>query len=387
MDENPSVLHLLTTQAWGGLEMYVFDLVLKMTHAGIRCAVYCLPNTVIDQKFKEARIITFPAFKHSKYNILDIFKVREIIKKEDFQIIHAHTNVDVWRGSLALTFDSRRKLIFNLYMGVVKKKDLIHKFIFKNISALVSTSEIINNEVKEKYPISHSKIKLIRYGRDIESYVVSPSKREEIRNEYKVGQNEIVIGTMCRIDLQKGVKEFAESYLQIPENDRKNLKYWIIGDPTILKKDETGEIIYEKEAEETNDYLISFINKNNLSEKIILIPFQPDMISFLGALDVFVLASYNEMYSLAVLDAMLLNLPVISTNKGGTPEQLGFGERGFLVEPKSSKALADQITYCINNLIETKEKAKKGFNWTRTQHNWKNVIKQYINLYHEVYKK
>jgi len=111
------------------------------------------------------------------------------------------------------------------------------------------------------------------------------------------------------------------------------------------------------------------------------------MISFLGSLDIFVLASYNEMYSLAVLDAMLINLPVISTDKGGTPEQLGFGERGFLVEPKSAKALADQIFYCVNNLNETKEKAKMGFTWTRAQHNWKNVIQQYVDLYNEVYKK
>ena len=151
-----------------------------------------------------------------------------------------------------------------------------------------------------------------------------------------------------------------------------------------MKKDENGTIIFEKEAEETNNYLINFIQKNNLGGQIKLIPYQPDMVSYLSALDIFVLASYNEMYSLAVLDAMLLGLPVISTDKGGTPEQLGYGERGFLAEPKNAKSLAEKITYCLRNPEETKMKAEMGKLWTTSEHDWKNVLIQYANLYAEV---
>ena len=236
MGQYPGTLHLITTEAWGGLEMYVFELVNKLVKDGLRCSVYCLPNTVIEQKFQSAGIPTISAYKHSKYNLKDILKVRKIMRDNDYQIIHAHTNVDAWRGSLALNFDTKRKLIFNLYMGVVNKKDLVHRFIFRKIDALVSTSEIINNEVKEKYPINKNKIRLIRYGREVENYFTNTYERDVIREKYNTEEKDIVVGTMCRIDIQKGVKELVCAFLNISEEERKCLKIWDNRRPNHIEK-------------------------------------------------------------------------------------------------------------------------------------------------------
>ena len=48
--------------------------------------------------------------------------------------------------------------------------------------------------------------------------------------------------------------------------------------------------------------------------------------------DLFVCSSRNEGFSLVIAEAMILGLPIISTNCSGPNELLNFGEYGFMVE-------------------------------------------------------
>ncbi len=58
------------------------------------------------------------------------------------------------------------------------------------------------------------------------------------------------------------------------------------------------------------------------------------------AADFYVLPSYEECMSLAMLDALILGLPVLGTNSGGTPSVARPGETGWLVPPRDRPALA-----------------------------------------------
>ncbi len=59
--------------------------------------------------------------------------------------------------------------------------------------------------------------------------------------------------------------------------------------------------------------------------------------------EMFVLASRQDAFPLASLEAMAAGVPVIATRVGGLPEQIEHLESGVLVEPESPRALADWI--------------------------------------------
>jgi glycosyltransferase involved in cell wall biosynthesis len=59
--------------------------------------------------------------------------------------------------------------------------------------------------------------------------------------------------------------------------------------------------------------------------------------------EIFVLASRQDAFPLATLEAMAAGVPVIATKVGGLPEQIEHLETGVLVEPESPRALADWI--------------------------------------------
>jgi glycosyltransferase involved in cell wall biosynthesis len=61
----------------------------------------------------------------------------------------------------------------------------------------------------------------------------------------------------------------------------------------------------------------------------------------------FVLPSYNEVLPMAILEAMALGVPVISTRVGGIPDAIADGVEGFLVEPGAVSDLADRIARVV----------------------------------------
>jgi glycosyltransferase involved in cell wall biosynthesis len=76
----------------------------------------------------------------------------------------------------------------------------------------------------------------------------------------------------------------------------------------------------------------------------LLAPFDGSVARYLNALDGFVLPSYWEGLSLAVLEAMHAGLAVIATAVGGTPEAVVDRETGLLVPRSDPVALADALT-------------------------------------------
>jgi glycosyltransferase involved in cell wall biosynthesis len=68
-----------------------------------------------------------------------------------------------------------------------------------------------------------------------------------------------------------------------------------------------------------------------------------DVPDLLNAMDIFVLPSYSEGVSLALLEAMAAGLPVIATAVGGLPEVVTDGQTGLLIPPRDAVALAGAL--------------------------------------------
>ena len=119
-------------------------------------------------------------------------------------------------------------------------------------------------------------------------------------------------------------------------------------------------------------------------DHLILIPFQKNYIPYIDALDFFALASYNETYSLSVLDAMMMSKPVIGTNTGGTPEQVGTNERGRLVEAHSASSIAEALRFYLQNPDLATVQGPRARQWAIEKHQWPATLEQFLNLYRTV---
>ncbi len=375
----PKILHILTSKAWGGLELYVVSLIKKQLDAGFFSVLYCLPNTKVSKNAEKLGIPIFFGIRQSRFSIKDIKQVINLTKIEKFTVLHSHSRQDVWLSSLAKIFVPHLKHIFSLYMSAPRKKDVLHKFIYRKIDAITSSSEKLNEEIKKNFPVNSSSVYLIRYGIDHPHCDKNNNESIFTRALLHTPTDHCVFLCMSRLDVAKGVREFAEGFSLLKDTTKQKVSFWLMGEPTLLYMDEHGKLEYEKQSLEVYQWLQNYAKM--YPDNFKLISYQKNPRPYLEAANVFVLPTYKETYSLGVIEAMALGLPVIGTNSGGTSEQVISGERGYLIESRSASAIAEAVEFYVNNKNEIEAQGQRAKKWSTATHSWENSLNQLASLY------
>ena len=116
--------------------------------------------------------------------------------------------------------------------------------------------------------------------------------------------------------------------------------------------------IPESDKQNVLDYAMEF---NIPKEKIIMPGYVDNIWEFYKAMDIFLLPSRSEGFSLALLEAAASKLPLIATNIAGTNEFIINGENGILFEPGKPRELLDGIIKLTGEKLLAEKLAKNAF--------------------------
>ena len=92
-----------------------------------------------------------------------------------------------------------------------------------------------------------------------------------------------------------------------------------------------------------------------------------DTLATVGALDLFVYASLRESLPLAVLEAMLLKRPIVSTDVGDVRSALDHGKAGVLVPPGDVPAMAAAIDALASDPAQRTALAARAYDIAKTR--------------------
>lgn len=124
------------------------------------------------------------------------------------------------------------------------------------------------------------------------------------------------------------------------------------------------------------------VRMNHLDDRVFL----PGVLShsavsqWLGAADVFVLASHAEGLPNVVLEAMACGLPIVATDAGGTREAVS-SECGILIPPGDAGALRHALERLAGSEETRIQMGRAAANRARSRFSWAGTAEQYIRLY------
>jgi phosphatidylinositol alpha-1,6-mannosyltransferase len=95
-----------------------------------------------------------------------------------------------------------------------------------------------------------------------------------------------------------------------------------------------------------------------------------------------VLPSRQENFSLAVLSAMAVGAPIISTRVGGTPEIIVHEETGLLVPPDQPERLAQAILRLLDDRDLARRLGQAGRRHVHQHLTWDAVAQEFEQLFH-----
>ena len=127
--------------------------------------------------------------------------------------------------------------------------------------------------------------------------------------------------------------------------------------------------------------LLEQVNKLDLQQHVNFIDQVDDVRPYLGAGDIFVLPSLAEGISNSLLEAMSCGLACIATRVGGSPEVLGDGRYGVLVQPNSVAELTEALVRLGNSPHERKEFGSLARQRILEKYDFRVVGEQYFALY------
>lgn len=227
---------------------------------------------------------------------------------------------------------------------------------------IISVSEGVKREILENYNVPEEKITVIPNGVDLEEFKPYPQKRIEIRNQYNIDENDIVLLFTGYEFRRKGLEYVIKA---LPDID-KNVKLFAVG--------KSNPKPFQKLA-----------NELGVSDTVIFTGFVPEIKDYYAASDIFVFPTAYEAFSLATLEAVASGLPILATEVNGTEELIDDGHNGFFIKRDPA-----DISEKINILIEDKSLRKQmGKNARKTAKNysWDEIARRTLEVYEEVAKR
>ena len=110
----------------------------------------------------------------------------------------------------------------------------------------------------------------------------------------------------------------------------------------------------------------------------------PDKVrDFLTEIDVYALLSGIDMSPLTLLEAQLMEKPVIATNVGGIPELMKNNETGFLIEKSDHQTLIEKLELILNDSQKANSLGKAGRKFVSSNFDWKIIAKNFVSIANE----
>jgi glycosyltransferase involved in cell wall biosynthesis len=194
---------------------------------------------------------------------------------------------------------------------------------------IIANSQYTRDLLTMREKIPAKKISVIYNG--IEP-VKEFSDREsaEFRKKHKLQDKDILVGCVTRFHQEKGVR-FIPSIVQAVVKQKPQVKFILVGDGP-----EKNKIAAE-------------VGRLKLTEQVRFTGFYPEAARITSLCNVFFLASLEESFPQALLEALAGGVPAVCTDVGGVKELITPRETGLLVKPKDPYLLAETIIWLLDH--------------------------------------
>jgi glycosyltransferase involved in cell wall biosynthesis len=267
------------------------------------------------------------------------FALKKLCKQNQIDIIYTNT-APVIIGGILSKFTGIKN-VWHLH-EILEPSSFMHRFFGWLINAtaqkvIVVSDAVYNNWAGRIYASKMVKVYNGFEASDINVDVnVGANANATLRGQLNLNNNTVLVGMVGRVNLIKGQFYFIQ-IAAAAKAAGLNCHFVMIGDAY-----KGYEYLYPQ--------LESQITTLGLQNSITNLYYQPNAVSLIQQLDIFVLPSIKpDSFPVVILEAMAVGKPVIATNQGGAQEQIDDRVTGFLVPTNDAIIAAQKLGVLVSN--------------------------------------
>lgn len=316
---------------------YTVDVVADFTNPGLmsKDKVERLKKQ-LEERAVRAIDVAVPRSLNPKNIICAYRRIKQIIDKGHYQLIHCHSPIGGVLCRQAAKKERKKgcRLIytahgFHFYDGAPLINWLLYYPIEKHYSRYTDILITINNEdykraANEFY--ARKTLKIPGVGVDTEKFFNCKVDIKTKREELGIEPEDFVLLSVGELSERKNQQVVLDALAELNRQGAiENIVYLIVG---------IGEM---------QDKFNNWIREYGLSKHVRLLGFRTDIDEICKIADCFIHPSIREGLGIAPLEAMSTGLPLISANVNGIKDYTEEGISGCCVDPKSVKDMVSAI--------------------------------------------
>ncbi|SHE81959.1 glycosyltransferase [Caloramator proteoclasticus] len=335
------ILHLLSSNKLSGAENVAADICMMFKNE-LEMS-YCSPDGSIKDALKDREVNFIPLKK------LNIFEVRNAIKNFKPDIIHAH---DVKATVIATLVSGKIPVVSHLHvnannMSVISIKSLIYFISSFRVKKIISVSESCLEEYKFKNFIRNKTVVLknIIYENRLKKLIEKDNKKYDFDFVY-----------LGRLTYQKNPERVAKVASQVLKKCQ-DARFGVIGE---------GELKSEMEK---------IFREEGVIDRVTFTGRLPYPYKALKSAKCMLMCSRYEGLPIAILEAMALGVPIVSTPVDGITDLVENGVEGFLTS--DDEKLAESVQSLLENnelFLEMSSNSITSFNEFNNESDYRNRL-------------
>ena len=260
------------------------------------------------------------------------------IRRQDYDLIVLENRPGY---ALKLKEATTAKIVYHLHNEKLGAGSMRAQEIYDAATAIVTVSDYITRGVQALHP-DDGKCVTVHNGIDLKAF--SPDKKPIVgRHDLQLKDDDFVVVFSGRVNQEKGVEELIDAMLLLRQH--RDIKLLVLGSTFYGN---TGI---------NNPFILRLQEKaKDIKEQIIFTGFIPysQMPDYLKLADVAAIPSvWDDPFPTTVLEAQAMGLPIITTQRGGIPEEVT-AENAVMLD--TDDRLVDHLAAAIDDLYQHPEK-------------------------------
>jgi len=319
---------------------------------------------VSDYIIRLGRAIKIPknkSFAVMTFGVLIPWKLRRLLEKENFDIVHLHGTVTPTLPYLALKYSKAKNFVtfhsaHRESYGYVLWEPVLEQY-FRKLDGLIAVSTVARDSVSKYFPGTY---RIIPNGIDTQRFRPDvPHIRELTGLSPKI----LFVG---RFEPRKGLKYLLQAFPRILQ-DFPSAKLVIVGQGFL-------ERYYRRHVEEHIKGSVLFVGHVSAD----------DLPRYYASCDLYCSpATGAESFGIVLLEAMATEMPIVCSDIPGYRTLMEEGREGLFFKACDPISLAERVVYLLNNRPLMKRMGMAG----RTKamiYDWKKVTTKVLDFYSEV---
>ena len=316
-----SIVHTESSLGWGGQEIRILSESKGLIARGHEVKLLTPPEARIFGAAREWGVPVLP-MPIAKKRLTALKFLVEWFRDNPCDVVSTHSSTDSWLSAIAmLVLGKPYPIVRTRHISAPVSTNFLSRWLYTRAARRVVTAgEALKRELVERNGFPASRIDSVPTGIDAKRF--QPGDKAAARTALNLPHG-LLVGIVATLRSWKGHRYLIDA---LPEG----AQLVIVGDGP------------------QRDSLEGQVKTLRLENRVRFAGNQADVVPWLQALDVFALPSYaNEGVPQALVQAMLVGLPCVTTAVGSIPEIAKDGETALVVPPQDAPALKTALQRLI----------------------------------------